>query len=125
MYKHQLTSVNGTPLQIAAFYLTKASAKFEVASSNSLGDAHTRKYIILLLTFTLGQGQIRNFAQFPLHHMTYASAKFEVALSKGLGGNAFTRNISFDFDPRSRSHVADILKIMLWGGGGGGGGGLS
>ena len=40
--------------------------------------------------------------------MTYASAKFEAGkcMSNGLGGNAFTRNILFDLDPRSRAHKA-------------------
>ena len=80
--------------QILAFKLTKSSSKFEVATSNHLeGDAFTRKYINSLLTLTLGQGQTRNVAQYPLHHMNYAPAKFEAALSNGLGGNAFTRNI--------------------------------
>ena len=89
-----MTSVDGTPLKIPTFELTKASAKFEVAKSNHLGgDAFTRKYIISLLTLTLGQGQTRNVAQYPLHHMTYAPAKVEAAMSNGLGGNAFTRNI--------------------------------
>ena len=45
------------------FELTKASAKFEVATSIRLGgDAFTRTYIISLLTLTLGQGKTRNFA---------------------------------------------------------------
>ena len=49
-----------------AFDLTKASAKFEVVTPNSLGgDAFTRKYIISPLTLTLGQGQTRNIAQYP------------------------------------------------------------
>ena len=62
--------------------------------SNRLeGDALTRKYIISLLTLTLGQGQTPNITQYPLHHMTYASAKLQAAMSNGLGGNAFTRNI--------------------------------
>ena len=62
-----------------AFNLTKESAKFEVATSNSLGGgAFTRKHIISLLTLTLGQEQKRNVAQYPLHHMTYAPAKLEV-----------------------------------------------
>ena len=74
-------------------YLTKASAKFEVATSNGLGDAFTRQYIISLWTPTLGQGQTQNIAQDPLHHMTYASATFEAAMSSGLEGNTFTRNI--------------------------------
>ena len=68
---------------------------FEVATkSNRLGgDAFTRKYIISLLTLTLGQGQTRNVAQYHVHHMTYAPAKIEAAMSNGLGGNAFTRHI--------------------------------
>ena len=75
-------------MQIPAFYITKASAKFEVAMYNCLGrDAFTRKYIISPLT--LGQRQTRNVAQYPLHHMTYAPAKFEVAMSNSpAGGNA-------------------------------------
>ena len=75
-------------------FLSKASAEFEVATSNGLGgDALTKKYIISTLTLTLGQGHTLNVAKYPLHHMTYAPAKFEVAMSNGLGGNAFTRNI--------------------------------
>ena len=82
------------PSQIPAFDLTKTSVKFEVATSNGLGgDAFTRKYIIPLLTLTVGQGQTQNVAQYPLHHMTYTPAKFEAAMPNGLGGNAFTRNI--------------------------------
>ena len=62
-----------------AFDLTKASAKFKVVTSNGLGGvAFTRKYIILPLTFTLGQGQTQNVAQYHLYHMTYGPAKFEV-----------------------------------------------
>ena len=96
LYHHipNKTSVYGTPSQIPAFDLTKASAKFEVATSNGLGgDAFTRKYIISLLTLTLGQEQTRKVAQCPLHHMTYAPAKFEASMSNGLGGNAFKSNI--------------------------------
>ena len=99
--------MDGTPSQIHAFDLTKASAKFEVTTSNSLGgDVFTRKYIISHLTLTLGQGQTQNVALYHLHHMTYATAKFEADMSNGLGGNTFTRNILFDLDPRSRSHKA-------------------
>ena len=84
-------------MQIPAFDLTTASTKFEVATSNDLGgDAFIIKYIISLLTLTLGQGQRRNIAQCRLPHMTYALAKFEAAMSDGLGGNAFTGNIRFD-----------------------------
>ena len=68
--------------QILVFDLTKASAKFEVATSNSLGgDAFTRRYIISLLILTLGQGQTQNVSQYPLHHITYAAAKFEATMS--------------------------------------------
>ena len=82
---------SGTPSQIPAFYLTKASTKFEVATSNGLGgDAFTRKYIIPPLTLTLGHRDTPNFAQYPLHHMTNAPAHFEVAMSNSLGGNALT-----------------------------------
>ena len=76
------------------FTVTKASATFEVATSNPLrGDIFTRKYIISLLTLTLGQRLTRNVAQYPLNHMTYmyAPAKIEAAMSNGLGGNALTR----------------------------------
>ena len=79
-------------MQIPVFGLTKASAKFEVATTNRLGgDAFNRKYSISLFTLTLGQGQTRNVAQYPLHHMTYATAKFEAAMSNGLTGNAFAK----------------------------------
>ena len=52
--------------------------------SNGLGgDAFTRKYIISLLTLTLGQGQTQIVAQYPLHHVTYVPAKFKVATANG------------------------------------------
>ena len=47
------------------------------------GDAFTRKFIISPLTLTLGQGHIRNVAQYLLHHKTYAPAKFENAMANG------------------------------------------
>ena len=62
--------------------MTFAPAKFEVATSNSLGeDAFTRKFIL-------------NVAQCPLHHVTYAPTEFEVTTSKALGGEAFTRKFN-------------------------------
>ena len=43
------SSLKYTPSQIPAFDLTKASAKFEVVTSNGLGgDAFTRKYLFHL-----------------------------------------------------------------------------
>ena len=60
-------------MQIPAFYLTKASTKFEDATCNGLrGVAFTRKFIILPLTLALGRGQTRDVAQYPLHYMSYA-----------------------------------------------------
>ena len=50
------------------------------------------------MTLTLGHGQTRNFAQYPLHNMIFTPAKLEAAMPNGLGGNAFTRNIWFDLD---------------------------
>ena len=65
--------------------MTFAPAKFEVATSNSLGEnAFTRKYIICTL----------NVAQCPLHHVIYAPTEFEVTTSKALGGEAFTRKFN-------------------------------
>ena len=61
--------------------MTYSAAKFEVHTSNGLGeDAFTRKYIL------------RNIAQYPLHHVAYAATKFEVAMANCLGGDAITRN---------------------------------
>ena len=68
--------------------MTFAPAKFEVATSDSLGeDAFTRKYII---TFKV----TLNVAQCPLHHVTYAPTEFEVTTSKALGGEAFIRKFN-------------------------------
>ena len=61
-------------------HITYAPAKFEVATSNSLGqDGFTRKYIT------------QNVAQYHPHHVTYASGNFEAAMSNGSGEDAFTR----------------------------------
>ena len=72
--------------------MTFAPAKFEVATSNSLGeDAFTRKSLFdldLQVKVTL------NVAQCPLHHVTYAPTEFEVTTSKALGGEAFTRKFN-------------------------------
>ena len=53
------------------------TCKVEVAASNGLRDAFTRKYIT------------QNITRYPLYHMTYAPAKFEAATSNSLGGDAF------------------------------------
>ena len=69
---------------------------------------------------TLGQVQPQKVAKYPLHHLTYAPAKFEAAMSNCLGGNAFTRNIWYDLDARSRSHEAlpstscDLCTCKVW-----------
>ena len=62
---------------------------------------HLQKYIISLLTLALGKGQTQNVAHYPLHHMTLYTSSFEADISNGLEGNALTRNIWFDLDPRS------------------------
>ena len=69
--------------------MTYAAAKFEVARSNGLGDAFTRKYIIRPLTLTLGVMVTRYIAQYPLGYVTHVATKFEVAMSNGLGGDTF------------------------------------
>ena len=59
--------------------MTFTPAKFEVSTSNSLGeDAFTRL----------------NVAQCPLNHVTYAPTEFEVTTSKALEGEAFTRKFN-------------------------------
>ena len=63
-------------------------AKFEVATSNSLGeDAFTRK---TLFDLDLWVKVTQHVAQYPLHHVTYSPANFANATSNSLG-DAFTR----------------------------------
>ena len=57
-----------------------AHAKFEVAISNSLGDAYT-KTNYLSFDLDLGVKATQNVAHYLLHHVTYAAIKFEVATS--------------------------------------------
>ena len=91
-------SVDGTPSQIPSFKLTKASAKFEVATSNPLrGDAFTRKYTFSFLTLTLGHvtlghEQTGNIAQYPMKLLC----------------QTFTINISFDLD-QGQVHMKHCL----------------
>ena len=69
-------------------HMTFAPAKFEIATSNSLGEMHLQESTLFDLDL--------NVAQCPLHHVTYAPTEFEVTTSKALGGEAFTRNSIFD-----------------------------
>ena len=102
--------------QYPLHHVTYAPAKFEVATSNGLGDTFKRKYIIWhcpvlqlfffwggggsnwlfphLLTLTLGSRSHINLAQYPLHQVIYADAKFKVAKSNGVGGETITRNMT-------------------------------
>ena len=57
-----------------------APAKFEVATSNSLGDAFTIKYI-MAIDLDLEVKFTQNVAPYPLHHMAYSPARLEVATS--------------------------------------------
>ena len=69
-----------------------ARTKFEVATSNSLGeDAFTRKYT----HWPWGQGHTKHH-QYPLYYLIYmyVPAKFEVALTSGLGKDTITRNVT-------------------------------
>ena len=65
-------------VQCSPNHMTYSPAKFEVATSNSLGDAFTRKYI---MTLDLGVKVTQNVAQYPLHYVAFSPARFEVATS--------------------------------------------
>ena len=71
------------PITLHIMTETYASAKFDVAMSNSLGDMLL--YEKLLFNLDLGLKVTQNVAQYPLHHVTY-----EVATSNS-SGDAFTR----------------------------------
>ena len=83
--------------------------KFEVATSNGLGEIHLQEKHCL--TLTLGVKVTRNVAQYPLHHMTYSATKFEVAMSNGLGGDTFTRNMT---DRRTDRQRDGRMTDQLW-----------
>ena len=69
-------------------HMTYAHAKFEVATSNSLGeDGFTER---TLYDLDLGVKVTQNVAQYHPYHVTYALANFEVAMSNG-SEDAFTR----------------------------------
>ena len=58
--------------------MTYASAKFEIAMFNGLGENDLQK--IFDLTLIQGQGHMKHCH---LHHVTYVPAKFEVASVNG------------------------------------------
>ena len=71
-------------------HMTYAPAKFEVATSNSLGeDGLTRKKKLYDLDLLVKVTQ--NVAQYHPHHVTYAPVNFEVVMSNGSGEDSFTR----------------------------------
>ena len=76
--------------------MTFAPAKFEIATSNSLGEDAFQEST--LFDLDLQVKVTLNVAQCPLHHVTYAPTEFENTMSKALGGEAFTRNSIFDLD---------------------------
>ena len=88
--------MNCCPVPFAS-YLTYASTKFEVATSNSLvGDALRRK--ITLFDLDLGVKVTRNITRFPLYHTStyihvYTSSKFEVATTNGWEEGIIKRNV--------------------------------
>ena len=72
-----LTLGQGHTQNIAQYplhHMTYASAKLEVATSNSLEEMHLQE--IFDLNLSLGQGHMKHC---PLHHEIYVPAKFEVA----------------------------------------------
>ena len=73
-----------------------SAKKFEVATSNGLGEIHLQEKHYL--TLTLGVKVTRNVAQYPLHHMTYSTTKFEVATSNSLSKMHLQENTLFDLD---------------------------
>ena len=64
--------------------MTFVPAKFEVATSNSLGEMHLQENT--LFDLDLQVKVTLNVAQCPLHHVTYALTEFGVTTSKALGG---------------------------------------
>ena len=92
--------------------MTFAPAKFEIATSNSLGGDALQEST--LFDLDLQVKVTLNAAQCPLHHVTYAPTEIEVTTSKALGGEAFTRNSYLTLILRSRSHkmLHSTLYIM-------------
>ena len=77
--------------------MTYTPAKFEAATSNSLGGYNLQENALFDLVFWVMVTQ--NIAQYPLHHVTYASAKFEVAKFNSLRKICIYKKIHyFTFD---------------------------
>ena len=74
--------------------MTFASAKFEVAKSNSLGEMHLQEST--LFDLDLQVKVILNVAQCPLHHVTQAATEFEVTTSKAKEKKHLQENSIFD-----------------------------
>ena len=69
--------------------MTYALAKFEVATSNSLGEDNLQES--KLYDLDLGVKVTQNVAKYHPHYVTYAPVSFEVAMSNGSGEDSFTR----------------------------------
>ena len=81
--------------------MTYASAKFEAAMANGLGEN-------ALFDIDLRVKVTQNVAHCPLHHVTYAPTEFGVTTSKALGGEAFIKKIqylTFDLDLGGQGHT--------------------
>ena len=86
--------------QYPLHHVTYSGTKFEVASSNGLGGAtSTRKYIIRMLTLTLGSRSHKMLLSTLYFYVTYSGTKFEFATSNGPGGDAFTKKKYLTVDP--------------------------
>ena len=111
--KHYLTLTLGVKVtqnvaQYPLHHMTYSATKFEVATSNSLGEMHLQENTL----FDLDLVKVtQNVAQYPLHHVTYSALKFENAMSNGLGGDTFTRNMT---DRRTDRQRDGQMTDQLW-----------
>ena len=71
--------------------MTYAPAKFDIATSQGLGDDAFKEKTLFDLDLQVKVTQ--NVAQCPLHHVTYAPTEFKITRSTALG-EAFTRKFN-------------------------------
>ena len=84
-----VVKVTQNVVQCPPNHMTYAPAKFEVATSNSLGEDNLQKS--KLYDLDLGVKVTQNVAKYHPHYMTYAPVSFKVAMSNGSGEDSFTR----------------------------------
>ena len=89
-----VVKVTQNVVQCPPNHMTYAPAKFEVATSNSLGEDNLQKS--KLYDLDLGAKVTQNVAKYHPHHVTYALVSFEVAMSNGSGEDSLKENTLFD-----------------------------